>query len=218
MGRLRRSSGLPPATLVPLAVIAVALLGLVVVGIVSAIDPFDSDTVDRSAPAVLERIRTLDRFQAADGQFVETVDLEQDAKYLPSFLKGERVLASVKGSVAATVDFRALRDDAVQVSDDRTSIRIVLPEPELQRAEIDEAGTKILTRDRGVLDRIEDFFSGNPTDDGPLFRAAQDKIDAAAAATGLRTRAKDDTERWLRTFLGAAGFEKVQIAWTRPAS
>lgn len=215
MGRLKRSSGLPATTLVPLVVIAFALVGLVVVGIVSAIDPFGTDTVDRSAPALLRRIRTLDRFQAAEGQFVETVDLEQDAKFLPSFLKGERVLANVPGSVSATVDFRDLTDDAVQVSDDRRSIRLVLPEPELQRAEVDEGRTKILTRDRGVIDRIDDFFSGNPTDDGPLFRAAQDKIDAAAAASGLRTKGKDETERWLRTFLGAAGFDNVEIAWTR---
>jgi hypothetical protein len=171
--------------------------------------------VDRSAPALLQRIRTLDRFEAAEGQFVEEVDLEQDAKYLPSFLKGERVIATVKGSVSATVDFKGLRDDAVQVSDDRRTIRLVLPEPELQRAEVDEAGTKILTRDRGVIDRLEDFFSGNPTNDAALFAAAQDKVDAAAARSTLRTRGKDQTERWLRTFLGAAGFDQVEVAWTR---
>jgi hypothetical protein len=198
---------------VPLVVIAVTLVGLLVVGVVSTFNPFATEQIDRSAPAVLEKIQELEQFTAAEGEFVQTVDFERDAKYLPSFLKGERVVATVQGNVAATVDFGSLDQDAVKVSDDRRTISLRLPAPELQPADIEERSTKILTRDRGVLDRAEDFFASNPTDDTALYRAAEQKVDAAAASSDLQQTARTNTERWLRTFLGAAGFDKVSISW-----
>jgi hypothetical protein len=215
MGKLQQPKSSRPSALlvVPLAVIALTLLALLVVGVVSTFDPFASNQVDRSAPAVLEKIRELEQFTAAEGQFVQTVDFERDAKYLPSILKGERVVASVQGNVSATVDFGGLDQDAVKVSDDRRTITLRLPAPELEAADIEESSTKILTRDRGVIDRAEDFFSSNPTDDLPLYRAAEKKVDAAAARSDLQQTARTNTERWLRTFLGAAGFDTVNISW-----
>ena len=216
MGRMKKQTqGLSTLATASLVVIAVALLGLLVVGITSVFNPFGTDTVDRSAPVVLERIQELEQFVAAEGQFSETIDLAEDAKYLPSFLKGERVVAAVQGNVDASVDFGGLKEGAVRVSDDRRTIRLILPEPELQDAEIEESATKILTRDRGVIDRVEDFFSGNPRNDAQLFVVAEKKVNAAAAKSDLTTTAKDNTERWLRTFLGAAGFENVEISWSR---
>ncbi|MFM7068033.1 MAG: DUF4230 domain-containing protein, partial [Actinomycetes bacterium] len=184
MGRLRppASTRMSPLTVVSLVVIAAALVGLLVVGVVNTLNPFGSDTVDRSAPAVLERIRELEEFTAAEGQFTETIDLETDAKYLPSFLKGERVIAAVRGNVAATVDFGKLDDRAIRVSEDRRQITLRLPAPVLQSADIEESATKILSRDRGVIDRVDDFFSGNPVDDSNLYRTAERKVNESAAA------------------------------------
>ena len=215
MGKLQQPKSSRPSALlvVPLVVIALTLLALLVVGVVSTFDPFASNQVDRSAPAVLEKIQELEQFTAAEGQFVQTVDFERDAKYLPSILKGERVVASVQGNVSATVDFGGLDQNAVKVSGDRRTITLRLPAPELQAADIEESSTKILTRDRGVIDRAEDFFSSNPTDDLPLYRAAEKKVDAAAARSDLQQTARTNTERWLRTFLGAAGFDTVNISW-----
>lgn len=197
----------------PLVVIALTLVALLVVGVVATFDPFATNQIDRSAPAVLQKIQELERFTAAEGQFVQTVDFERDAKYLPSFLKGERVVASVQGNVAATVDFGSLGPDAVRVGDGGRSISLRLPAPELQPADIEESSTKILTRDRGVIDRAEDFFASSPTDDTPLYRAAEKKVDAAAAQSDLEQTARTNTERWFRAFLGAAGFDKVVISW-----
>ncbi|MFM7063465.1 MAG: DUF4230 domain-containing protein [Actinomycetes bacterium] len=215
MGKLQQPRSPRPSGLVvvPLVVIAATLVGLLVVGVLSTFDPLASNQVDRSGPAVLEKIRELEQFTAAEGQFVQTVDFESDAKYLPSVLKGERVVASVQGNVQATVDFGSLDQDAVSVSDDRRSISLRLPAPELQSADIEEDSTRILTRDRGIIDRAADFFSENPSDDTPLYRAAERKVDAAAAASDLEQTARTNTERWLRTFLGAAGFDTVSISW-----
>jgi len=219
VGRLARPrSGIGTAATVSLAVIALCLLGLVVFGMLSAFDLFGTKEVDRSGPAVLERIKKLERFEAGEANFSQDVDIEQDAPWLPDFIKGERVTAIVQGRVPASVDFSQLDASAVTVDPDRTTIRLRLPEPELGDAEIDEGNTRIVARDRGIVDRIGDVFSGNPFDDAELYKSAEDKLAAAAAKSDLLDQAKANTERWLKTFLGAAGFETVEITWVEPGA
>jgi len=206
---------LPIVATVSLGIIAVALIGLLAFGIIGALDPFGSETVDRSGPALLQRIRTLEEFTAAEANFTQDVDLQDDANLLPDFIQGERVTALVTGSVRATVDFSQLDDDAVQVSDDRSTIRIRLPQPTLSDPEIDETSTRIVARQRGILNRIEDAFSSNPFDDAKVYGAAQDKLGEAAAQSDVIEQARANTERWLTTFLQAAGFTTVEISWTQ---
>jgi hypothetical protein len=216
VGRLAKErTGLGPAATISLVVIAVGLVGLLAFGIISAIDPFGSTTVDRSGPALLERIQRLEKFEAAEGNFNETVDLETDSNFLPSFIQGERVTAIVSGKVRATVDFSHLDQDAVKVSDDRTTIHLTLPDPVLSDPDIQESSSRVVSRDRGIVDRLEDVFAGNPTDDQPVYKAAESKLATAAKQSDLVETARTNTERWLRTFLGAAGFDRVDITWTK---
>ena len=216
MGTLQKHRlkiGTAPTVL--LGVIALCLIGLLVVGIVFLLNPFGTETVDRSGPTVLQQIRKLEEFTAAEGTFTQDVDLETDAKFLPDFLKGERVTALVTGTVRATVNFAELDEGAIQVDESTNSIRLTLPEPVLADAEIDESSARIVSRNRGLVDRVDDFFSANPTDDGPLYQAAEDKVSAAAAQSDLVEQGRQNTEDWLTTFLGAAGFENVEITWTK---
>jgi hypothetical protein len=201
-----------------LAVIAVALLGLLTVGTLSWLDPFGSTDRDRSGPAVLERIRTLEEFTAAEASFTQDVDLERDTRFLPDVVKGERTVAIVTGRVRATVDLGALDAEAVHLSSDRRTIRLALPDPVLSDAEIEESTTRVVSRQRGIIDRIGDAFADNPVDDRELYRAAERKLEAAAADSGLVAEARTNTERWLTEFLGTAGFERVELSWaTSPA-
>jgi len=221
VGRLsnpKQRVALSPVATVSLVIIALGLVGLVVVGALNWFDPFGSTSVDRSGPSVLERIRQLEEFTAAEATFTQDVDLTEDANLLPDFIQGERVTAIVTGTVRATVDFGQLTDDAVQVSDDRTTIRLRLPEPTLSDPEIDEGSARVVSRDRGILDRIEDAFVSNPVDDGPVYQAAEQKLADAAANTDVLDQAKVNTERWLSTFLQAAGFSTVEIDWAESPS
>ena len=221
MGRLsnpKQRVALAPVATVSLVIIALGLVGLLVVGALNWFDPFGSTSVDRSGPSVLERIRQLEEFTAAEATFTQDVDLTEDANLLPDFIQGERVTAIVTGTVRATVDFGQLTDDAVQVSDDRTTIRLRLPEPTLSDPEIDEGSARVVSRDRGILDRIEDAFVSNPVDDGPVYQAAEQKLAEAAANTDVLDQAKVNTERWLSTFLQAAGFSTVEIDWAESPS
>ena len=219
MGRLARPrSGIGTAATVSLAVIALCLLGLVVFGMLSAFDLFGTKEVDRSGPAVLERIKKLERFEAGEANFSQDVDIEQDAPWLPDFIKGERVTAIVQGRVPASVDFSQL--DAER-GDGRSGPHHHPPPPpgagtgrrRDRRGQHPDRGP-----DRGIVDRIGDVFSGNPFDDAELYKSAEDKLAAAAAKSDLLDQAKANTERWLKTFLGAAGFETVEITWVEPGA
>ncbi len=200
-----------------LVLIALGLLALVLVGLLNVWDPFGTTTVDRSGPAVLQRIRTLEEFTAAEATFTQDVDLENDS-FLPGFIKGERVTAIVTGSVRATVDFGELGPNSIKVSEDGTTIQITLPDPQLSDPDIDEGSARVVSRDRGIVDRIEDVFSGNPTDDTPVYQEAEKKLERAARDSDVIDQARTNTEQWLRTFLGAAGFEKVEINWAESPS
>jgi len=198
-----------------LGAIALGVLGLIVIGTLLLINPFGTETVDRSGPTLVTQIRKLEEFTAAEGTFTQDVDLETDAKYLPSFLQGQRVTALVTGTVRATVNFAELNEGAIQVDESTNTIRLTLPDPVLSDADIDESSARILARDRGLIDRVDDFFSSNPTDDAPLYQAAEKKVEAAASESDLIEQGRQNTERWLTIFLQAAGFKNVEITWTK---
>jgi hypothetical protein len=212
MGILRSTTRRASGLLIGLAVALTALVAVLALG-TALFNPFRTETVDRSGPTVVERIRELEEFTAAQAEFVQDVDIESDAKYVPDAIKGERVVAIAEGSVRATVDLGGLDAGAVTVSEDGTSILLTLPPPVLQDAEVEESTTRIVARQRGVLDRIGDLVSANPYDDGDLYAAAEAKLNAAAGDSDLETTARANTEAWLETFLGAVGFDQVTVSW-----
>jgi hypothetical protein len=195
------------AGLAALAVIAVLLL-------VGPLNPFGSDTKDRSQPVLLKSLENLSDYHAATANMQVVVDVEEDARLLPSFIKGERTLFVAAGTVDAAVDFRGLsRDpDAVKVSKDRRSVTLTLPAPKLLEPRLDPDNSRVYDRDRGVLDRVEDAFSDRPGDEQPLYQLAEDKLAAAAAADPrLLQTAERNTRSMLEGLLRGLGFEKIRI-------
>ncbi len=195
------------AGLAALAVIAVLLL-------IGPLNPFGTETKDRSQPVLLKSLENLSDYHAATANMQVVVDVEQDAKLLPSFIKGERTLFVAAGTVDAAVDFRGLAKDpdAVKVSDDRRSVRLTLPAPKLLAPQLDPDRSRVYDRDRGVLDRVEDAFSDRPGDEQPLYQLAEDKLAAAAAADPkLLQTAERNTRSMLEGLLRGLGFRDITI-------
>jgi hypothetical protein len=142
------------------AAVGLVLGAVVVLLLVSAIpglpslNPFTSEEKDRSGPVVLRSVARLNEFRAATANLQVVIDVEQDAKYLPDFIKGERTLFVAAGNVDASVDFRRLKGDAIRVSEDRRSATITLPAPALSDARVDPKRSRVFDRDRGLLDRV----------------------------------------------------------------
>ena len=195
------------AGLAGLGVIAVLL-------VIGPLNPFRTDTKDRSQPVLIKSLENLSDYHAATANMQVVVDVEQDAKLLPSFIKGERTLFVAAGTVDAAVDFRGLAKDpdAVKVSKDRRSVELTLPAPRLLEPRLDPDRSRVYDRDRGVLDRVEDAVSDRPGDEQPLYQLAEDKLAAAAAADPkLLQTAERNTRSMLEGLLRGLGFEDIEI-------
>jgi hypothetical protein len=176
-------------------------------------NPFKTQEVDRTGPAVLRALADLHEYRAATGSYQVMVDIEKDAKYIPGFLKGERTLFLAQGSVDAGVDFSGLGPESVTVGADR-SVTITLPHAQLAKPVLDTAASHVVDRDRGLLDRIGSVFSDSPTGEQGLYAAAEPKLRAAANESGLVAKADENTTQMLTRLLGALGFDKVQVVFT----
>ena len=74
--------------------------------------PFGDESIDRSQPAMLKSVRDLSQYHAAAGEFQVVLDIENDVKWVPSALAGERTLFVAAGSVNAYVDLGSMKDDS----------------------------------------------------------------------------------------------------------
>jgi hypothetical protein len=176
------------------------------------LSPFAEETKDRTGPVVLKSIRDLSRFEAATGNFQVVVDLERDAKFLPDAVRGQRTLFVGNGSVDAFVDFSSLRAGGVEVNADRTAVTVRLPRAQLEPTNLDPEHSYVFATQRGIFNRVGDFFSGDPGDQKQLYTLAAQKIQVAAQQSGLRERADQNTKLMLENMLNALGFEQVTVA------
>ncbi|GAA2749772.1 MULTISPECIES: DUF4230 domain-containing protein [Kitasatospora] len=176
-------------------------------------NPFATKDVDRSQPVVLKSIQNMSRYTAATGNFQVVIDLDQEAKFLPSALLGTRSLYVGAGSVGAYVDLGKLGADAVKVSEDRRTATIVVPHAQLADAALDVKRSYMFSQQRGLFDRIGDFFSsdGSADDQHKVELLAVDKIQAAAKDTALTSTAETNTVAMLQGLLRSLGFTDVTV-------
>lgn len=190
---------------------------LALVGRLPSLNPFATEDRDRSQPVVLKSIARLSEYRAATANLQVIVDVERDAKYLPDFIKGERTLFVAAGNVDAKVDFRGLKGDAIRVSEDRRSATLLLPAPQLGEARVDPKRSRVVSRDRGLLDRAGGVFEDSPTGDRQLFLLAERKLlDAARADPSLLRAARRNTTDTLTGLLRGLGFERITIRFKSP--
>jgi Protein of unknown function (DUF4230) len=215
--RLRRRLPSLGSIVAALGIGVLALVGFLIVGALTGLfsigNPFSTAAVDRSQPALLQQINNLSRFDAAEGKFTTTIDLEHDVAILPSFIAGDRTVFLAQGTVDARVDFSALSGEAVQPGTNG-HVQITLPEPTLGKPVIDTNKSHVASRSRGLLNRIGGVFSDSPTSEREVTVLAQHKLASAAKDSKLVARAEKNTTAMLQTFLGRLGYTDVQVTYT----
>ena len=182
------------------------------------IDPFGSKTVDRTGPALLQAVTGLHDYHAASGTFEVIVDVEKDAKFLPSAIRGEHTTLMAHGTVDAGVDLSGLDPTAILMDKTTGRVTITLPRARLYKAQIDLAKSQVLAHRRGILDRIGSTFGGAPTSDRAIFRLAETKLAAAARASSIRVTAEANTRAMLAQLVTGLGFEHVTVRFADPVA
>jgi len=214
--RRERRRGLVAATaLGVVAFLAVGAFALVVaVGALGRLNPFGSTTSVKPSAVVLGRVRDLAKFDAATGHFQTVVDRSHTNRVLPSWLSGDDTVLLAEGDVDATVDLSHLPSGALHVSTDGRSATVSLPAPTLTTPKLDPDATRVISRQRGLLDRVGDAVGdGNPVAQDRLEQIASAKLSDAAAQSDLLQTAERNTTRFVTGSLHAAGVDHVSVTY-----
>jgi hypothetical protein len=207
-----------------LAVAAVAVLAVALLVIaLSAVhllpqlrNPFAEKTTVTSQPVLLKSMTALSRYEAASGTFQVVVDLSQHS-LLPSFLQGSDTLFIGQGSDIAFVNFAQLKGKAIQVSPARTAVTVTLPPAQLEPAVLNVKQSYVYAQQQGLLNRIGNFFGGNPNSQQQVYIAAQQRIQTAAARSPLLSEAERNTRTMLHGMLSSLGFRRITVNFAAPA-
>ncbi len=191
--------------------------GALLVGVVLALtawrpelNPFRDSTTDRTGASVLQSLTDLSEYHAASAHYETVVDIEEDGgRFVPDFLSGERVLYVGKGDVAAVVDFGELDERRIVLSEDARSVRVTLPQPTVDRPELDLENSYVVLHDEGLINR----FRGSELEREAQLRAVE-QMTAAAADEGLLLElARENTTSMLEGLFGALEYESVTVAF-----
>src|SRR6202034_3736467 len=217
-GRARRAgavSGLAGKLIGLAAAIAAVIAALLVLSAVHLLpqlrNPFAETTTHRSGPVLLKSITALSRYEAASGSFQVVVDLSKQTSFLPSFVEGSDTLFIGQGTEIAYVDFSGLSGKQIQVSTDRTAVTIHLPPAQLEPAVLNVNQSYVYAEQQGLLNRIGNFFSGNPNSQQQVYILAQQKIETAAKQSPLLAEAEKNTTGMLDGMLHSLGFQQVTV-------
>jgi Protein of unknown function (DUF4230) len=204
-------------------VAAIAGLGIAVVAVLlvlSAVhllpqlrNPFGQTTTVSSQPAILKSITELSRYEAANGEFQVVVEVATHDGILPSFLAGSDTLFVGQGSDIAYVNFSNLKGNAITINQARTTVTIRLPKPQLETPTLDVSQSYVYAEQQGLMNRIGNFFSGNPNSQQQVYILAEQKIVAAAKASALVTDAQRNTTAMLTSMLTSLGFQHITVTY-----
>jgi hypothetical protein len=212
---MRGPTGLAGKLIGLAAAIAVVIVGLLVLSAVHLLpqlrNPFATTTTDRSGPVLLKSITALSRYEAASGSFQVVVDLSTRNGFIPSFLAGSDTLFIGQGTEIAYVNFGQLNGKAIRVSPDRTKVTVDLPDAQLEPAVLNVSQSYVYAEQQGLLNRIGNFFSGNPNSQQQVYILAQHKIETAARQSPLLAEAQKNTMGMLEGMLHSLGFKQVTV-------
>jgi hypothetical protein len=201
-------------------IVAAIVAVIVLIVVLSAVhllpqlrNPFAETTTVRSQPVILKSITNLSRYEAASGSFQVVVDLTKRSSIIPSFLEGSETLFIGQGTDIAFVDFATLKNQAITVNKDRTSVTVTLPKPQLEPAVLNVNQSYVYAEQQGLFNRIGNFFSGNPNSQQQVYQIAQGKIEAAAKQSPLLADAQKNTEGMLTGMLTSLGFQHVMVSF-----
>jgi len=179
-------------------------------------NPFAEKTTVTSQPVLLKSITALSRYEAASGSFQVVVDLSQHS-LLPSFLQGSETLFIGQGTDIAFVNFGQLKGQAIRVSANRSAVTVTLPRAQLEPAVLNVRQSYVYAQQQGLLNRIGDFFGGNPNSQQQVYIAAQQKISTAARHSPLLAEAERNTRGMLTGMLSSLGFKRITVNFGSPA-
>ncbi|WP_330277561.1 DUF4230 domain-containing protein [Lentzea sp. NBC_00516] len=154
---------------------------------------------------MLKSVRDLSQYHAAAGEFQVVLDIENDVKWVPAALAGERTLFVAAGSVNAFVDLGTLKDDGLILSPDGKTVELRVPKPQLDKPNLHHDRSYVFSQERGLINDLQAL--AGPPDQQRFYIAAEAKLTEAAQKSEILKRAEDNTRVMLTGMLQALGFQ-----------
>lgn len=150
---------------------------------------------------IVREVRSLARLETIHYS-VEKIIVAETGQGPFGFLFGDRLLLVAHGNVIAGVDLDKIDLDSVWM-DDLGRVFIVLPEPEVFVATLDNEKSYIYDREKGF------FTRGDVNLETAARQAAEEEILRAALEDNILEQASINAENYLYSFLHALGFSDV---------
>jgi hypothetical protein len=154
-------------------------------------------------PTVVRQIQKLQRLETVSYTMDKIISGEHANAYLPKFLVGDHLLLVVHGEVVAGINLASLQNGDVQVQGQKVSIH--LPAAEVLSTRIDNAKTRVYSRDTGL------FSTPDPNLESEVREEAERQLQQAALQDGILKTAADNARSTLSGMLQGVGFHEVDI-------
>jgi Protein of unknown function (DUF4230) len=154
-------------------------------------------------PTVVHQIQQLQRLETVSYTMDKIISGEHGNAYLPKFLAGDRLLLVVHGEVVGGINLAGLQPGDVQIQGQKVSIH--LPAAEVLSTRIDNARTKVYSRDTGL------FSSPDPNLESEVREEAEHQLLQAALQDGILKLAADNARSTISGMLKGFGFREVEI-------
>jgi hypothetical protein len=154
-------------------------------------------------PTVVRQIQKLQRLETVSYTMDKIISGEHANEYLPRFLVGDRLLLVVHGEVVGGINLAALQPGDVVVQGQKVTIH--LPDAEVFSTRIDNAKTKVYSRDTGL------FSSPDPNLESEVREEAERQLQQAALQDGILKTAADNARSTVTGMLQGFGLHEVEI-------
>ena len=160
-----------------------------------------------SAPMVVEKVQRLNRLESVVYSLDTVVEGDKPSAILPDALAGDRMLMIVHGQSIAGIDMSQLKPEDVQITEGagERSIKLVLPPSQVFVTAIDNAHTRVYSRDTGI------FVSADPNLESETRTKAQQQLQQAALTDGILDAATKNARATVTAMLEGLGFEHVEV-------
>jgi hypothetical protein len=152
-------------------------------------------------PTVVHQIQQLQRLETVSYTMDKIISGERGNAYLPKFLAGDRLLLVVHGEVVGGINLAGLQPGDVVIQGQKVSIH--LPPAEVLSTRIDNAKTRVYSRDTGL------FSSPDPNLESEVREEAERQLQQAALQDGILKIAADNARSTISGMLKGFGFLEV---------
>jgi hypothetical protein len=171
--------------------------------------PTDTPTPTPTPIVVITHMNSLGRLETTEFAMRTVVDLENDPSNLWQQVFGsDKLMLLAEGEVVAGFDFTKIKPEDIIVNG--TSVRIILPAPEILYSRIDNEKTQVYERQTGL------FVKPDLSLEGRARQVAEESMVEWALERDIFDSAEKDGRAQIDNLLRSLGFTDINIEVSEP--